>query len=70
MQIQSHDLVRVVADREVCVHVSVLDLGDVRHVGVSADRKFLLGRTKYARGIKVQLSARGMDAKETAEHYD
>ncbi|MTW10044.1 hypothetical protein GM658_05470 [Pseudoduganella eburnea] len=69
MQIQNHEVISSVAGGEVSVLIKIIDLGDFRHIGVLAERKYFLGSARYARGIKVQLSMQSMDSDEIAKYY-
>lgn len=70
MQIETHEVVRLVSNHEIPLWVTVRDFGDVRHIGVVAERKFLIGCRRFSRGIKVHLSMQSMDSRESAENYD
>ncbi len=52
------------------VYLSVLDLGSERHVGVLAQRNFVVGHRKFARGIRVKLESSDMTPSEVVDLYD
>ena len=70
MNLTNHEKIISIGKDRIKINFLIQDFGDIRHIGVIASQKLLVGTRNFAAGITIELNSKRMSKKEVAELYD